>query len=532
MSSDNNGAHQMITRSKGYIDDTEMNHLMKLVEDYKSESEYDSLSESYEMETESDSDVDEDYHPNDHNIMRNNIYIVCNQPTEFENEIELDDNEDDDDDDSNEDDSTDDEDKLKQKQYYKYKSKLNEDEIEYFSTLSEEEKDHIIRTEEMIAMTNRSNLPLRFNIIHSQMSDMVKSITIAKLDSISKMDCANGEYTKIMSWITNLCKIPIGKYVSLPITHSSPRHEIFDFLDKTTTHFNENIYGHDSAKEQIVRIIAQWISNPGSKGNVIGIHGNPGVGKTTLVKDCICKSLNLPFQFIPLGGASDSSYLDGHNFTYEGSSWGKIVDCLMKSECMNPVLYFDELDKVSETYRGQELINALIHLTDPAQNSTFFDKYFGDVPFDLSKCLIIFTYNNDKMINPILKDRMIRIHTNDYTMKDKLEIATKFLIPEFHTLFSFQPGDIVISEQIMQLIIEKTEMEAGVRSLKRSLELIFSNINLTRMIKTKDYKGPIGKAFPIHVDTDSILPIKITKNIVDIYIKDIHVNESHHHLYT
>lgn len=582
MCSGSNNMHQMVTRSKGHTEDMHMynnnnEQPVKLVEDYNSdsmasnnsdsdsehdsESETETNSETTDMdhdetdqdETDQDetdhaeTDHDEDYDPNKEETDENqdcnpknklngnnNIFILYNQPSSFEYEYEYEDEdvEEEYEDEYQEDEEDTNEPKTKEAKYKEYKSKLfKQDERKYFSNLPDEEKDRIIETEEMIVQSNKSDLPIRFKILNSQMSDMIKSIAISKLDVIAQMECANGEYTKIMNWITNLCNIPIGRYVSLPITNTSPRHDIFAFLEQTSEHFNNNIYGHDAAKEQIIRIIAQWIANPGSKGNVIGIHGNPGVGKTTLVKDCICKSLNLPFQFIPLGGASDGSYLDGHNFTYEGSTWGKIVDCLMKSGCMNPVLYFDELDKVSETFRGQELINILIHLTDPAQNSTFFDKYFGDVPFDLSKCLIIFTYNNDMMVNPILKDRMIRIQTNDYTLNDKLEIMKNFLIPEYYTLFSFQPEDIIFNKEMMQLIIERTEKEAGVRNLKRSLELIFSNINLIRMIKTEDYTGPIGKTFNIHPETKSILPITITKDIIDLYIKDVSVNESHHHLY-
>jgi ATP-dependent Lon protease len=362
------------------------------------------------------------------------------------------------------------------------------------------------------------------------MDDFTKSIAMSKLESVCNTDC-NGESMKIMNWINQLCKIPIGKYNSLPINHNSSQHEISEFLGETFKNFNENIYGHIEAKEQVIRILAQWISNPHSKGNVIGIHGNPGVGKTTLVKECICKSLNLPFQFIPLGGASDGSYLEGHSFTYEGSIWGKIVDCLMKSDSMNPVLYFDELDKVSDTPKGQELINILIHLTDPSQNTTFYDKYFGDIPIDLSKCLIIFTYNNDNLINPILKDRMIRIHTEDYNVNDKLEIVKKYTIPGFNKQFKFEECDLTICEDVIKYVIHKTDTEAGVRNLNRSFELIYSNINLARMIKTKDYDGPIGKTFQINSETNSILPITITKGIVDMYIKDKVANESHHHLY-
>ena len=131
--------------------------------------------------------------------------------------------------------------------------------------------------------------------------------------------------------------------------------------------FNTNVYGHKNSKEQIIRIIAQWVSNPSLKGNCIGIHGSPGVGKTKLIKDGLCKALDLPFVFIPFGGVNDSSYLTGHSFTYEGAIHGKIADSLMKANCMNPIIYFDELDKISDSYRGLEIINTLIHLTDSTQ---------------------------------------------------------------------------------------------------------------------------------------------------------------------
>ena len=397
--------------------------------------------------------------------------------------------------------------------------------------MSTDEKMKMILNENIISKKNENDIPLRFKILNSEMDDYTKSVAIAKLDHVTKMGCSNGESMKILNWIKNLCRIPFGNYRSLKINQDSNQHDIYEFLESTSNNFNKSIYGHTDAKEQIIRILAQWISNPKSKGNVIGIHGNPGVGKTTLVKDCICKSLDLPFQFIPLGGASDGSYLDGHSFTYEGSTWGKIADCLMKSKSMNPVLYFDELDKVSNTTRGQEIINILIHLTDPSQNSSFYDKYFADIPIDLSKCLIILTYNNDHLLNPILKDRMIRIHTNDYKAKDKIEITKHFLVPDFNKQFNFNENDLTFNDEIISYIIEKTDKEAGVRNLKRSLELIFSNINLIRMIKTKHYDGPFGKMFIFKEDTNSILPIELTKEIVDAYIKTTVVNESHHHLY-
>ena len=101
------------------------------------------------------------------------------------------------------------------------------------------------------------------------------------------------------------------------------------------------------------------ISNPSKCGNVFAVHGPPGVGKTTIIKDGMSKALNLPFAYISLGGATDSSYLDGHGYTYEGSIPGKIVDVISKVKCLNPIIYFDELDKISKTSKGEEIANLL-----------------------------------------------------------------------------------------------------------------------------------------------------------------------------
>jgi len=112
-------------------------------------------------------------------------------------------------------------------------------------------------------------------------------------------------------------------------------------------------------------------------------------------------------------------FLEGHSYTYEGSTWGKIIDHLIQCKYMNPVFFFDELDKVSDTPRGEEIIGILTHLTDTTQNSKFHDKYFSELDFDLSRCLFIFSYNDESKINPILLDRMYRVQTNGYDYKRK-----------------------------------------------------------------------------------------------------------------
>ena len=355
------------------------------------------------------------------------------------------------------------------------------EDVEYFLNLPKNKKKEFISKEKQTIVEPNEDIPLRFKILNSNIDDKMKSIAIKKLNLLNSMNEKSGEYFKIKTYVENLCKIPCGIYKTLDIDNKSSPTKISNFLKDSYKTLDDNVYGHKSSKEQIIRIIAQWISNPSLKGNVIGIHGSPGVGKTKLIKDGLSKALNLPFVFIPLGGVNDSSYLTGHSFTYEGAIHGKIVNSLMSAECMNPIIYFDELDKISDSTRGDEIINTLIHMTDSTQNNSFFDKYFYDVPLDLSKALIIFTYNNDHMINPILKDRMIRITTDDYDIKDKINISRKFLIPELCKDFNFKNDDLVFTDKIIKYIISLTDEEKGVRNLRRSFETIISNINLYRL---------------------------------------------------
>jgi hypothetical protein len=230
---------------------------------------------------------------------------------------------------------------------------------------------------------------------------------------------------------------------------------------------------------------------------------------TSLVKDGISKILNREFAFIPLGGATDSSYLEGHSYTYEGSTWGKIVDILIRSKSMNPVIYFDELDKISETPKGEEIIGILTHLTDTSQNSQFHDKYFAEIDFDLSKCLFIFSYNDPMKVNPILMDRMYKIKTSSYSVKEKIVIANQYLIPKIRYEVNFKEGDIIIPDATLNYIIENyTDKECGVRNLKRCIEIIYKKLNLYRLVKPGttlfEKENTLVVEFPFHVTTELV----------------------------
>lgn len=400
------------------------------------------------------------------------------------------------------------------------KRKYSLRDADYFRRLTKRRKDIYTSIENALDDCD-SDVPIRFRILDSLMENKTKSILIKKLDKIANVDPCESEYIKIMNYIEAVCRLPLGVYKTLPYTSNSDKSDISDFLSNVKSKLDNVVFGHEDCKNQIVRLLAQWISNPKSEGLVIGIEGPPGSGKTSLVKQGICKLLDLPFGFIPLGGVSDSSYLSGHSFTYVGSRWGRIADVLMECKCMNPILFFDELDKVSNTRYGEEIINTLIHLTDSSQNTHFHDKYFSDAVFNLSKCLVVFSYNDANLINPILRDRMVTIRVEGYKSEDKIEIASKYLLRDLKIKFGFKDEDIYISKDVIKYIIEKTPEESGVRNLKRSLEEVISNINYLLLCKTED--------LPLQI------PISISKSHVDKFLKICRVkyldNPSLSHIY-
>ena len=271
------------------------------------------------------------------------------------------------------------------------------------------------------------------------------------------------------------------------------------YLEDVDDILNSAVYGMDEPKQEMKRIIAQWI-NGSNEGYILGFEGPPGTGKTTLAKRGIARCLrdengnNRPFTFIALGGSTNGSTLEGHNYTYVGSTWGRIVDALMETQCMNPIIYIDELDKISRTEHGKELIGILIHLTDPSQNEEFMDKYFSGIKIDISKCLIIFSYNDVNKIDRVLLDRIHRIKIDALTRYDKYIVAKDHLIPEICKNVGFKTDDISIDQETLFYIIDNYTFEAGARKLKEKLFDIIREINLKYLLgKINDFPQIINK---------------------------------------
>ena len=319
-------------------------------------------------------------------------------------------------------------------------------------------------------------------------------------------------FTEMQKRFPNEFQINIEKNIS---THIKSINEKWSGINKNMLRINDvldtAIHGHKTAKRQLKRIIGQWM-NGKQTGYCFGFEGPPGVGKTSLAKKGLAHCLindndksHRPFAFIPIGGSSNGSTLSGHNYTYVGSTWGRIVDILMEKKCMNPIIFIDELDKVSRSEHGKEIIGILTHLVDSTQNESFQDKYFNGVDLDLSKALFIFSYNDPDSIDRILLDRIHRIKFDHLSLEDKLVIANDYLLPEIYKNVGL--SDIIeLSEEVLTFIIESYTYEPGVRKFKEILFEIISEINLS-ILQNKD--------------ENMTIPIVVTKeDVKNHYLKE------------
>ena len=502
---------------------------IKLDEIDKSEDDYDDDKEDDDGDDDSEDDDSED-EDNEDEADEDDGYDIDGYDDDDDDETE--DGECDDDDDDDDCDG-----KKRKKKVYSIYDKLSKETVEflksdkefedkifyyytslerkYFDELSMESKLKVKENEMIIKNNDIIDKPYRFMILNLEVPLHVKDMLIKKINNLYSLSPFSGEYGKIKSYLNNMLCIPFGTYIDLPIKNTHTVDEKVKYLTDSKSILNGAIYGHKEPKDYILRILAQWINKPDAYGNCIALEGPMGNGKTTLVRNGICKAMNRPFGFIPLGGCSDSSYLVGHDFTYEGSIYGKIAQIIIECKCMNPIIYFDELDKVSNDSRGKEIINTLIHITDSSQNSTYQDKYFNGVDLDLSRVLFVFSFNDRNLIDPILKDRITIIKTNGYSIPDKINISHDFLITEQIDKMGLNPDDIVFPNEILEYIINKYTKEDGVRTLKRCLEKIISKLNLLFLLENNVDNKELDVGYSLQSITR---PLTITNKIVEEFL--------------
>ena len=354
------------------------------------------------------------------------------------------------------------------------------------------------RNDLIVNICNINNLIKKNNIKRHKLIHSGKKIEVMKTqitEFITDME-SNSSITEQLSIAKNISNVSLIQCVIDDIIFiESKWAEINIYMNNVKTTLDDAVHGHEKAKSQIERILAQWINGEQS-GYCFGFEGPPGTGKTTFAKKGLAKCLidddgvSRPFAFIAIGGQDNGSTLNGHNYTYVGSEWGKFVDILIKNKCMNPIIFIDELDKVSKTEHGKEIIGILTHLIDPTQNDVFQDKYFNGIDLDMSKALFVFSYNDVSAIDKILLDRIHRIKFEHLTIEDKLIVTKKHLLPEIYKNMGLT-GCIEFSDDNIIYIVENYTNEPGIRKFKEILFEIIGEINLSCLKKNKTIELPI-----------------------------------------
>lgn len=388
--------------------------------------------------------------------------------------------------------------------------KIDIDELYFIQNKKEELKKINLNSEEI------EQKILKLNIDNYSQAQIYQKFI--KLSSMTPMD---SEYHKLKEWIDTVIDIPFTTIKSASFNNQDSSN-INSILTQVKERLDAEIYGMDQIKEELLLVLNHRLTNPNSSDHSIALIGPPGVGKTKIVRT-LASILSLPFEQISMGGVNDSSFLDGHSYTYEGARPGKIVESFKKLGCKNGILFFDEVDKIGSSSRSQEVSNQLLHITDFTQNTHFCDKYLPELPIDLSKIWFIFSLNDENSMDPILKNRMNLIKVSGYSVKDKLEIINKFLIPQISQSLGMNASQIILTDEVKTFIINKCSQEDGIRDLKRAIEALYRKLDV--LCKTVLPDGTFGKLTLSFAIKNFILPYKLNYQDINLLLKN-YIKES------
>ena len=305
---------------------------------------------------------------------------------------------------------------------------------------------------------------IRKAIIEIGLSDEDKTLLLKEVDRLEKTPVMSPEHSIIRTYLDTVVALPWNILTKDEIDIKAAE-KILD----------EDHYGLDKIKERILEFLAVKKLRDDLKSPILCLSGPPGVGKSSLAKS-IARSMGRSFVRISLGGVRDEAEIRGHRRTYLGALPGKIIQSLKKIKTKNPVILLDEIDKMASDIKGDPA-SAMLEVIDPAQNNEFVDHYL-DIPFDLSKVLFIATANNLSLIPAPLRDRMEVIELESYTVKEKENIAIKYLIPRQIKENGLKKEQISFTKQAINKVINGYTYEAGVRNLERVLGSICRKVAL------------------------------------------------------
>ena len=350
----------------------------------------------------------------------------------------------------------------------KVKTKMNEAQRAYYLkekiSVMKEELGDFSQDDDVIEIVDR--------LKNTELPKEVREKLEAEIKKLTKMQPFSAESSVIRNYIEAVLDLPWNKETKDVLN-----------LKKASQILERDHYGLKDAKEKVLDYLAVKTLNPSMNGAILCLSGPPGIGKTSLVKS-IAESMGRKFVRVSLGGVRDEAEIRGHRRTYVGSMPGKIMKAMKEAGTNNPVILLDEIDKMSNDFKGDPA-SAMLEVLDPEQNKNFEDHYI-DMPFDLSKVFFVATANDLRNVSAPLRDRMDILQLSSYTEFEKLHIAQNFLLKQAQKENGLANIDIKIPDKVMFKLIDEYTREAGVRNLKR--EIINICRKLAREVVEKDVK--------------------------------------------
>ena len=372
-----------------------------------------------------------------------------------------------------------------------------------------------------------TDIELKYKILQLNTSDENKKIIYRRYNEMIEYESGNGdaeEKTKMKRWLDWAISLP---YNNVKINTLS-KTNLTEFLKYVKQRFDEELYGMQEIKEQLLIFINAKILNPNMKKCSLGLIGDPGTGKTSIAR-LLATVLDFPFEQISFGGVSNSDFLKGHSYTYIGSEPGIITKCLRNMKYKNGIIFFDEYEKISD---NKDICASLLHITDPTQNSEFSDQYLSGIKIDLSNLWYIYSMNSLPE-DSALRDRIFTIKIKGYSHEDKLNIVRDYILPKTLSNIKISKSDFIMKDATIDYFIRRTEVsrDKGIRNLENNIGEFCNKINFLVLHQNdsgtlEEFSKSNKSGISFDIKEKIQYPITITIDLIIKLTKHVEINDT------